>query len=196
MELIAIDDPSVIDRSVEVLRAGGVVMHPTETCYGLAVDVFNEQALKKLYRVKGMSLDKPVSVMVDGIGMAKEYGIFSDKAFELSKGFWPGALSILVPRKRFLPDFLNRGSNFVSIRYSSDSYCQDLVEAFGSPVTTTSANITTEPQLYSVDPSNEFLKRVDLVVDGGEISKNQPSTIVKVDGDNLEVLRQGSVVVE
>lgn len=182
-------------KAVEVLKNGGVVMHPTETCYGLAADVFSKKALDKLYRVKKMAADKPVSILVDSLGMAQEYGIFSDRAFDLAKQHWPGALSILVPRKKTLPEFFNPGHDYVSIRFSSDDFCTDMVSGLGRPVTTTSANIAGEPQLYKVE-NLDFVKKLDFVVDGGEISQNKPSTIVKVDGDKLELIRQGSVVVD
>ncbi len=189
MKRIDASDPKVFEVVAQVLRDGGVVMHPTETCYGLAVDVFNEEALRKLYAVKKMSADKPVSVLVDGLGMAMEYGIMGDKAFELARAHWPGALSIVVRRTASLPRFLNPAEEFVSLRWSSMDLCSEMVSIFGGPVSTTSANVTGEPQLYEALD----LAGVDLIVDGGKIVENLPSTIVKVDGEFLEVLRQGGV---
>jgi L-threonylcarbamoyladenylate synthase len=195
MNIIKIGDKGVMDEVVSVFRDGGLVMHPTETCYGLAVDVFNEEALKKLYKFKEMGFDKPVSILVDGFGMADEYGIFSDKAYELAERYWPGALSIVVPRKRSLPDFLNKGIETVSFRYSSDDFSNEMVKVLGKPVSTTSANKTGEPQLYKVDISG-WGDEIDLIVDGGELIDNKPSTIVKVEGDKVEVLRQGELLCE
>ena len=192
MKTINIKDANLYSVVTEVLSDGGLVMHPTETCYGLAVDIFNKAALEKLYKLKEMSFDKPVSILVDGLGMAQEFGLFSDKAFDLANEYWPGPLSILVPRSKELPDFLNEANDFVSMRHSSMDFCMNMVKEFGRPVTTTSANKTTEPQLYVPDASS--LKGVDLLVDGGEISNNKPSTIVKVDGDDLVVLRQGDLM--
>lgn len=189
MEKIKITDKEAISRVVEVLRNGGVVMHPTETCYGLAVDIFNERALEKLYELKGRDADKPLSILVDGFGMAQEYGLFSEKANELAQRYWPGALSIVVPRKRDLPEFLNKGFDFVSIRHSSDSFSSEMVHEFGGPITTTSANRSGGEPLYVA----EGLEGVDLVIDGGDISINKPSTIVKVDGENIQILRQGEI---
>lgn len=192
MKKIAIDDPQVYEVVAQVLCDGGVVMHPTETCYGLAVDIFNEEALKKLYAVKKMGFDKPVSVLVDGLGMAMEYGIFGDKAFELARAHWPGALSIVVRRSVHLPEFLNVTEDFVSLRYSSMDFCSEMVRVFGRGVSTTSANVTGEPQFYeAVD-----LAGVDLIVDGGKIAENKPSTIVKVEDERVEVLRQGEIQLE
>lgn len=192
MEKININAEDAVFRAVEVLRGGGVVMHPTETCYGLAVDIFNEKALEKLYRLKGRDADKPLSILVDGFGMAREYGVFSEKANELARKYWPGALSILVSRKKSLPGFLNRGHDFVSIRHSSDIFSTEMAHEFGGPITTTSANKSGGEPLYDA----EGLDGVDLVIDGGEILKNQPSTIVKVVGDNVQVLRQGGINLE
>ena len=179
---------------VGVLAEGGIVMHPTETCYGLAVDVFNEKALDKLYRVKGMERNKPLSILVDSLEMAQKYGEFSAKALELAKKYWPGPLAIVVPRKN-LPDFFNIEDEFVSFRCSSDEFSSQMVHRFGKPVTTTSANRGGMPQLYEVDLGafGEFADELDLVVDGGKIKENKPSTIVKIVKENVEVLRQGDL---
>lgn len=190
---IDIKDSNVIAKAAEVLEFGGVVMHPTETCYGLAVDIFNEKAIEKLYKAKGRDFKKPVSILVNGLEMAKKYGEFNEAAEKLAEKFWPGALSIVVPRKKSLPEFLNPGQDFVSIRYSADKFCSELVEAYSKPITTTSANLAGEPPLYVAE---EFSEDLDLIVDDGEISINKPSTVVKVEGDGIVVLRQGGVLVE
>lgn len=190
MQKIDIDHPDALKLATTILNEGGVVMHPTETCYGLAVDIFNKQALAKLYKVKKMDLDKPVSILIDGLGMALKYGVFSETALQLAKDYWPGALSILVPRKRDLPEFLNPGNDFVSFRHSSLSFCTEMVKALGRPISTTSANKSGENEFYK--PFK--LKGVDLLIDGGEILKTRPSTIVKVEGDQIIILRHGDVI--
>jgi L-threonylcarbamoyladenylate synthase len=181
-----------MNKIIEILNSGGVVMHPTETCYGLAVDIFNPEALQKLYSVKQMAGDKPVSILVDSLEMAQKYGEFSPKALELAQKYWPGPLSIVVPRTEGLPLFLNPKEEFVSIRWSSLPFCVEMVGALGRPVTTTSANISGEPEFYLP----KEVMGVDLLVDGGEIIGSKPSTIVKVVGDSFEILRQGSLVLE
>ncbi len=198
METISITNKGVLKKALEVLRRGGVVMHPTETCYGFAVDVFNEKALKRLYRLKGRDFDKPVSVLVDGVKMVEKYGVLSDKAMELAQKYWPGPLALVVPRRRSLPEYLNRGENFVSFRVSSDEFCENLAEGFGGPLTTTSANVSGKEPLYEVDLSQfgEMGDEIDLVIDGGKINKNKPSTVVKVEGDEMEILRQGGLLCE
>lgn len=171
-------------------------MHPTETCYGLAVDVCNRQALGKLYKLKGRDVSKPLSILVSDLKMARKYGVFSDKALELACKYWPGPLSIAVPRSGELPSFFNNGVEFASMRCSSDKFSSKLVNMFGSPITTTSANVSGKLPLYEVDDEvlADFGESVDLVVDGGEFVVKEPSTIVKVDGDKVEVLREGEIL--
>ncbi len=197
MKILQIIDSEALDEAAFMLKNGGLVMHPTETCYGIAVDIFNEKALGKLYKVKGRDAEKPVSILVDSLEMAMEYGIFSDKALELAHEFWPGALSFVVPRKKRLPEFLNKGEKFVSIRFSSDSFITDVVKFFEGPITTTSANLAGMPPLYEVDlcQFGDEVDQIDLVVDGGVLSQNKPSNVGKVEGNYVEVLRQGDVLV-
>ncbi len=180
-----------------VLESGGVVMHPTETCYGFAVDVYNESALEKLKSIKGRE-DKPFSILVDGLPMAQKFGIFSKKALDLAQRYWPGPLSILVPRSEELPDFFNPGVDFVSIRCSSDDFTRMMVWSFGRPVTTTSANVSGQEPLYEANTTvfGEKAMDIDFVIDGGRIPRVAPSTIVKVVGDKIEILRQGPILIE
>lgn len=195
MKKIKLDGKSGVE-AVEVLNDGGIVMHPTETCYGLAVDVFNERALEKLYLVKGMERNKPLSILVDCLEMAQKYGEFSEKALQLAKKYWPGPLAMIVPRKN-LPEFFNIGDGFVSFRVSDDKFCMEMIKKFGRPVTTTSANGAGLPQMYDAEDLEgsfgELFSELDLVVDGGKIPENKPSTIVKVDGDEIVVIRQGDI---
>lgn len=192
MQKVEMNDDGLFEMIKKVLKDGGVVMHPTETCYGLAVDIFNRDALEKLYEVKGRDERKPVSILVSDLKMAQKYGQFNRRALELAEKYWPGALSIVVPRTNELPEFVNPGEEFVSIRWSSMPFCQKMVEGLGRPVTTTSANKSGQSQLYDVE-NLAGLEGVDLIIDGGRIPEVKPSTIVKVEGDQLVVLRQGKI---
>ncbi|PIZ75333.1 threonylcarbamoyl-AMP synthase [Candidatus Peregrinibacteria bacterium CG_4_10_14_0_2_um_filter_38_24] len=192
------------EKALEILQANGVIMHPTETCYGLACDVFSESALAKIYEIKGREKGKPLAILVFDIEMAKEYGVFGDRALGLASRFWPGALSIVVPRREKLPKFLNVGEKFVSMRVSSDKFSTDLVKALGRPIVTTSANLAGESVMYEVDMAKfdapvlgggNLKDLIDFVVDGGKIPLNKPSTVVKIEGDRVTVLRQGEIFI-
>lgn len=197
-EKVFINDAEAIPWAFNVLKNGGLVMHPTETCYGFAVDIFNKKALDKLYEVKGRDESKPLSILVDSFEMANKYGVFSEKAAKLAKKYWPGPLSIIVKRRKALPDFLNKGQESISIRFSSDSFCTEVVKSLGVPITTTSANVSGIEPLYEVnlDQFKEKAEKIDLVVDGGKIQNNKPSTVVKLDGEKILILRQGELDIE
>jgi tRNA A37 threonylcarbamoyladenosine synthetase subunit TsaC/SUA5/YrdC len=180
---------NTIEKAVSVLKEGGIVLHPTETCYGFACDPFDKKALEKLYKLKGRDAKKPLAILVADIEMAQRYGVFDEVALDLAKKFWPGALSIVVPRqvvcsgeechaKKFsfdgedacfhvLPDFFNEGEGFVSMRVSSDEFSTNLVKAFGRPLVTTSANLSGEKPIYEVEVGEDGkVKGFDAVVTG------------------------------
>ena len=176
-------------NAVKALHAGAVLAHATETCYGLAVDIFQKGAVEKLYRLKQMPFSKPVSILVRDLQEAQRYGEFSAAALKLAQQHWPGPLTLIVPRTAALPLWINPGLDSVGIRVSDHKEVQALLEAFGGPLTTTSANVSGEPQAYA---ASDMGLKPDLILDSGSIPKNPPSTIVKVDGAELRVIRQGA----
>lgn len=180
-------------EAVKILHGGGVVAHATETCYGLAADIFQKSALAKLYSLKKMPLDKPVSVLVRDFEEAQRYGEFSKNAVELALKYWPGPLTIVVPRTAALPKFVNFNHPTVGFRVSSNKQTRKLLEAFGGPLTTTSANIHTLMQAYSAQEMLDQGLRPDFILDSGRIGENPPSTIVEVIGEEVRILRQGSI---
>lgn len=184
---------SQIQKAVKHLHAAGVVAHPTETCYGFAADIFQRAAIERLYDLKQMPLTKPVSVLVRDLEEAQRYGEFSDRALELAKQYWPGPLTLIVPRTSMLPRWVNPGLDSVGFRMSPHAKSAALVEAFGGPLTTTSANVHGKPQAYNVQEMLDQGLLPDFVLDGGQLAGDLPSTIVKVVGNDIELIRQGPV---
>lgn len=208
------------------LSKSGVLLHPTETCYGLAVDIFQQQALEKLYAIKQMKEDKPVSIMVKNLEQAERYGVFNDLARRLAQQFWPGPLTIIVPRKNKrrnktetsqseLPLFLNPGTTTIGFRCPDHDFTQSMLQAYSNPLATTSANISGFPEAYDIDT---YLQQVceyykvtniadipaenlpDLIINADTLPRNPPSTIVDVsditDAAKAVILRQGSLAKE
>lgn len=195
-------DNTILEKAITALRNEGVVLHPTETCYGLAADIFSPVAVEKVYSLKDMSLSKPVSIMVSSLNEAQKYGEFSEKALRLAEKYWPGPLTIIVPRKGLLPSHINREMATVGIRYPNHDVTQQLLSEFGGPLVTTSANRTGESQAYDVetfllgrDVDGSGGEAVpDAIIDLGHIPEIEPSTIVEVIGDDVRVIRQGPIV--
>jgi len=202
--------------AIRVLKAGGVVMHATETCYGLAADIFNQSAVQKIYVIKRMNRAKPVSIMVRGLAEAKKYASFNQCALEVAKKFWPGPVTLVLPRKRGLPSFLNPGHETVGIRCPDSAISQKLIKANGGPLVTTSANLSGKKEVYDV---RDYLRQVeielskhaleanilranvvskldfmpDLIIDDGLIPENLPSTIVAFEKGVIKLIRKGSL---
>lgn len=179
--------------AIQALREGKVIAHPTETCYGLAVSILSQAAVERLYSIKKMPSDKPVSLLVAHLEQAKRYGSFSEKALILAQKYWPGPLTLIVPRTPELPQWINPGNDWVGMRISSHPLAQALVEGVGNPITTTSANLSGDREAYSVQEIEATGLSLDFILDGGTLPSVKPSTLVKVEEENLIVLRQGEI---
>lgn len=204
--------PEIIAEALKLLQQGKVVVHPTETCYGFAVDVFNREALRDLYVAKGRDFKKPVSMMVRNLDEAKKYAEFNEVALRLAERFWPGPVTLVLPKKvardaaeKTLPDFFNEGQVNVGVRCPDSEISQMLIAGFGGPLTTTSANLAGQMEAYTV---KDFLKqyenfsegsaKIGLVLDGGGLglSKNPPSTIIGFENGHAVILREGTKISE
>ena len=174
------------------LRRGEVVAYPTETYYGLGVNALDELALARLKLLKGRE-DKATSVLVHGPAMIDRLcRKVPPLAVALMKRYWPGALTIALPARRGLPPpLLSEGC--IALRESSHPTARALVESFGAPVTATSANLAGQPPATSAEAVEEVFEGRCRVLHGGTTSGGAPSTLVRVRGNRIEILRQGAV---
>ena len=190
---------NTVQHAALVIREGGVVLHPTDTCYGFTCDMKNEAAVRKLYDLKKMSLAKPSSVMVANLDVARKFGDFSDLAFQLAARFLPGPLTLLVPRLTSVPGFFNPGAEKIGIRIPGHSWTLDVLAMFpDTALITTSANVSGQLEQYHVQGVLDQLgdARPDFMVDSGEIPRQKPSTIIEVvgeKGDRLKMIREGEL---
>lgn len=174
---------TVEQEVVRVLEQGGLVVHPTETCYGLAVDICNEDAVTKLYRFKRINQFKPVSIIVSSVEDAKRWGDINGESEELIKRFWPGPYTFVVNRRSTMPQFFNKGNAKVGLRNPNYESLHNIVKKLGHPVTTTSANVSGRSETYAIE---DFLTQIksedvafepDLIIDGGFIGVQEPSAV-------------------
>lgn len=175
-------------------------MHATETCYGFTCDALNKKAISRLYKIKKMDAKKPSSIMVANFNQAQKSGKFNALAKSLAKKYWPGPLTIIVPRKSVLPKFLNPGTKTIGIRCPKHDFTLLLLKSYKSPLITTSANISGKKESYSI---NEFLKSIpknspipDLIIDSERIKKQKPSTIALIEKNEIKILRQGELKIK
>jgi len=196
IEVLGSHHPQALDRAISILQGGGLIALPTDTVYGLAADVWNGEAVSKLYEVKSRSELKSVPVLVSGEAAIEEVAARpSERVRALAAEFWPGALTMVVERKIELPSEVS-ATGTVGLRAPDHEFALTLIRKFG-PLAVTSANRSGQPNSTAAVQVIETLSgSVDLVVDGGEIAGGVPSTVVDLTVSPPALLRQGPISIE
>lgn len=188
--------PEAIARAADCLAAGGLVAFPTETVYGLGADATNPQAVAGLYVAKGRPAFNPLIAHVEDLAAAQRLGGFDAAAQRLAATFWPGPLTLVVPRMRACPvaELATAGLDSVALRVPAHPLAQCLLHAFGGPVVAPSANRSGHVSPTSAGHVLSDLDgRIDLIVDGGPCPVGVESTIVACLGGPPRLLRPGGV---
>lgn len=183
-----------LNEAVEVLKAGGLIVLPTDTVYGIACDMANEGAVKKVYEIKGRSQEKPLIILVHSKEIVKDYvSGFSDMHKILMDKFWPGALSLIFKISDKIPKGVNSGGEKIGIRMPNQPDILKVIDALGRPIVATSVNKSGNPALLTIeDIAREFPELP--IVDGGNSVLGTESTIVDIDEyGKLNVLREGAI---
>jgi len=187
-------NPKAIEKVVDVLRKGGVIIYPTDTVYGLGCDIKNTAALEKVARLRGVKLEKAnfsfifydLSNLSDYIRQIETY------IYKILKKSLPGPYTFILRGNNKLPKAFKKRKT-VGIRIPDNNIIRDIVKALGNPVVSTSIYDEDEVIEYTTDPEliyEKWHKKVDLVIDGG-YGGNQPSTIIDLTGDEIEIIREG-----
>jgi len=185
--------PEEIVFAAEALRRGEVVAYPTETFYGLGVNALDELALARLRALKGRGADKAISILVSDVDMlSRVCATVPPLARKLIDKYWPGPLTLVLPAREDLPQPLLE-AGCVAVRVSSHPTARALVAAFGSPVTTTSANHAGDPPASTPEAVEEAFQGRCRVIHAGTTPGGAASTIVRIRGATMEVLRQGAI---
>jgi L-threonylcarbamoyladenylate synthase len=180
-----------------VLRAGGVVIYPTDTIYGLGADAFSDLAVAKVYSIKGREEGKPIHAVFADIAMIERYAEVDDRARALIERFLPGPLTLILKKKKGYDSGIGNGIATVGVRMPQNEFCLALARAFGKPYTTTSANRAgAEPPatLEGIEAQlGESLRMVSLVIDAGALPPSLPSTVLDLTAPEPKILREGAV---
>jgi len=184
-----------VGKSIEVLRVGGVVLYPTDTLYALGADAFSDEAVAKVFAIKGRGKRKSISAVFSDMAMVERYAKVNDAAKRLAEKFLPGPLTLVLKKKAGIKTGIARDRGTIGIRIPNHPFCLALAKEFGKPITATSANISGEETKNSVD---EILKQlgsaaehIDLAIDAGELPPSLPSTVVDCSGAEPKILREG-----
>lgn len=193
---LAMGDPAAVERTIEVLDAGGLVVLPTDTVYGLAARAHDPSATARIFEAKGRRDDVPVAVLCadaeQALGLA---GPVPPRARRLAADHWPGPLTMVLPRRRDLGWALGEPSHTIGLRCPDHDLVRTVARSIG-PIATTSANRHGEATPdRAADAAAQLLIAPDLVVDGGRLG-GAASTVIAVDEDGVRILRPGPVVVD
>lgn len=201
--LVVTQDENRIDRQTiaqagEIIRSGGLVAFPTETVYGLGGDGLNPDSSRKIYAAKGRPSDNPLIIhiyrMEDLQVLVKE---IPDSAKKLAEAFWPGPLTMILPKTDLVPKETTGGLDTVAVRMPSHKVALAFIEAAGGFVAAPSANLSGKPSptlaKYVVEDMDG---RIDMIIDGGDIAIGLESTIVDLTGDVPMILRPGYITLD
>ena len=187
-------NPKAIEKVVEVLKRGGLIIYPTDTVYGLGCDITNVKALERIAKIKGVKLERSnFSFICHDLSNLSDYVTqIETPIFKLLKRTLPGPYTFILPGANTLPHPFKKKKT-VGIRIPDNSIALGIVEALGNPIVSTSIRDDDEILEYTTDPELIFEKwnvKVDLVIDGG-YGGNQPSTVIEVNGTEISVIREG-----
>jgi L-threonylcarbamoyladenylate synthase len=186
---------SETERAAELLRAGRLVAFPTETVYGLGSNALDERAVCRIFEAKGRPQSNPLIVHVASVDMARDLASqWPEKAELLAQQFWPGPLTIVVPKKASVPDVVTAGLPSVGLRMPAHPMARALLDAAQIPIAAPSANRFTELSPTTAEHVRQGLAgRVDMVLDGGPCTVGIESTVISLTGPVPRILRPGMI---
>jgi len=183
-----------IDKGIQILKRGGVIAFPTDTVYGLGADAFSPKAVERIYEIKKRPRHLPLPLL---IGDVEQLAVLAVKplpeiALFLARRFWPGGLTLVVPKAVHLPGYL--GDTNIAVRVPAHPICLALILAINNPLIGTSANISGKPSVVTAGEVRQQLgNEVDLIIDGGRCPGGSESTVVDVTGGGAVILRHGII---
>lgn len=187
-----------VERAAAVLRGGGLVAFATETVYGLGANALDERAVAGIFEAKGRPHFDPLIVhLADVADLGRVAAVVPDRVRPLIDAFWPGPLTLVLPKRPEIPDLVTSGLDTVGVRVPDHPLARELIRRAGCPVAAPSANLFGRVSPTTAEHVMDQLgDRIDLVLDGGPCRVGVESTVIQVDGETLTLLRPGGVTLE
>ena len=195
MSLSAPDMHRIVARAVNTLKHGGLVAYPTDTLYGLGADIFDPEAVDRVFQVKGRPRHEALPVLIGSLAdLDRVTGHVPQLLHSFAERFWPGPLTLVLERRPEVPDTVTGGQDTIAVRLPGHAIPRVLAMESGSPITGTSANRSGGPEPRTAQEVQDQLgDGVDLVVDGGRCPGGVASTILDLTTDPPFVVRQGAI---
>jgi L-threonylcarbamoyladenylate synthase len=183
---------SNISRAIYALRKGNIIVYPTDTLYGLGADIYNDKAVRKVFKIKKRPLTNPLSVAVSDFTELEKIAEIDERTQQLVKKFMPGKLTLILKKKESISDIITSSLDKVAIRIPNNKIALEILTRFG-PITATSANIHGLKTPYIINDINMQLKEnVAVYLDNGRL-EGQPSTIVDLTDKKVKIVREGAL---
>jgi len=180
----------------QTVKKGGLVVYPTDTVYGLGCDPFNMEAVTRVFKVKG-ERDKPLPILASDVESVKKIAFLSETARKIAAKFWPGPLTLVVPKKTIFPDIVTCNLDSVGVRIPQHNVALRLISLSNGLLVGTSANKTGEkPPCTAQEAAEKLGEGVDVILDGGPALLGAPSTVVDLTQEKPKILREGSISLE
>ncbi len=182
-------------RCRDVIFAGGVIVYPTDTFYGLGADPGNAAAIQKLFAIKDRQIDRPILLLIKDAGQVPNWAAeIPAKAEKLMRQYWPGPLTLVFKAKEYVLPELTAGAGTIGLRVPGSVLTVQLLAFLGTALTGTSANTSGGPSPRTAEEAMEAVGgAVDLIVDGGRTSGGKPSTVADVSAGQVTVIREGAI---
>ncbi len=184
----------ILETASDLIKRDKLVCYPTDTSYGLGSNALSTVAVEKVFSIKKRLKHSPIHLCVSDIEMAQRYAYFDEIAIKIAKKFLPGPLTIILRKKRVVPDILTANLPSVGIRIPDHPIPILLSKMTNLPITATSANLSGKPDAYNASTVVEyFQQKIDLILDVGELPKKKPSTILDLTVTPYKILRKGPI---
>lgn len=193
-EIIPARDRNTIEYATHLLRQGELIVYPTDTVYGIGAAVSNEEAIRRLYSIKGRSPDKPVPLLISDVADVARIAEPPTMFQKLANRFWPGALTIVMPRRQGFRSLALAGQDTVGLRVPDEDVTRDIIHTLGEAITGTSANRSGQAAPTSAaQAAMQLGDLVSVVIDGGPRRGGQESTIIDITSSPVHIAREGAV---
>lgn len=190
-------DLSHLKQAADIIKQGGVIGYPTETVYGLGASIFNQNAVDRIYAIKGRTFHKPLIVIVDSYEMLQPLvqGI-PEIGHTIMQKFWPGPLTLIFKASSIVNKKVLGGGSTIAIRIPDNKICLTLLKLSSIPLTSTSANVAGEPaSLSAEDVERNLHSKLELIIDGGPSRSSEPSTVLDLTTERPLIRRIGIIPV-
>lgn len=183
-----------LENVINVIDNGGIVIFPTDTVYGVAANSLNEEAIKKLFEIKGRNDNKPICVLTSSVDKINKVAYVKEEEQKIIDKYMPGALTIILDKKEEVSDTLTSNLKTIGVRIPNNEIALKILDKLDYPLATTSANISGSQAAVKIEELIEvFDSKVDIIIDGGVTDLKVSSTIVKLEDHEIKILREGSI---